>query len=142
MSSLTDVRLNILDPYGVLYFETVGALPEPLVPQTAYIINGVYYVDGLQTNLKISDSKILSLLAVGGATVDSVSLQCLKICRASLKIELAVKKSASGAESDEYQSVKELYDLYTAEIADYEKKTVTKSSRYQCFSDPEWLGDY
>ena len=42
MSNLTDVRLNIMDPYGVLYFETVTVLPGTLVPQTAYIIGNIY----------------------------------------------------------------------------------------------------
>ena len=84
MSQLTDVRLNIMDPAGVLYFETVGALPGTLVPQTAYIINGQYYVDGIQTNLKVSDDRLNSWLGELNATTDSVTLKALKTCRSYL----------------------------------------------------------
>ena len=138
MSNLTDVRLNIMDPYGALYFETVTELPETLIPQTAYIIDNQYYVDGKQTNLKISDAKLNSLLAVSGATVDSVTLQALKICRATLKHELIVSKTSSGAESDEYQNLSTLYSIYNSEIETLEKTVKKGSSRYQQFSTPDW----
>ena len=145
MSDLTDVRLNIMDPYGVLYFETVGALPGTLVPQTAYIIGTLYHVDGIQTNLKISDAKINSLLDVTGATVDSVTLQGLKICRKTLLRELEIAKTASGADSEDYQDILSMYNAYNIEIKELEKTitvaTTPRSSRYQQFNDPSWLSE-
>jgi len=145
MSNLTDVRLNIMDPYGVLFFETVTVLPGTLVPQTAYIIGTTYYVDGLQTNLKISDAKINSLLAVTGATVNSVTLQGLKICRKTLLVELQIVKTASGADSEDYQNIEAMYNAYNAEISDLEKtitvSSTVKSSRYQPFNTPDWVAN-
>lgn len=143
MSDLTDVRINIMDPYGVLYFETVTALPGTLVPQTAYIIDTLYYVEGIQTNLKISDDKIISLLTVPGATVDSVTLQGLKICRKTLLRELEIKKTASGADSEDYQDILAMYKAYDTEIKDLESTIVDAqvskpSSRYQQFPTPAW----
>jgi len=134
-----------MDPYGVLFFEAVAVLPDPLVPQTAYIIGTTYYVDGLQTNLKISDTKINSLLAVTGATVDSVTLQGLKICRKTLLVELQIVKTASGADSEDYQNIAAMYNAFNAEIADLEKtitvSSTVKSSRYQQFNTPDWVAN-
>lgn len=145
MSNLTDVRINIMDPYGVLYFEVVTVLPGTLVPQTAYIIGSIYYVDGIQTNLKISDDKINSLLAVSGATVDSVTLLGLKFCRKTLLRELEIAKTASGADSEDYQDILSMYKAYNTEIKDLEstivETTAVKSSRYQQFATPSWVSE-
>lgn len=146
MSQLTDVRLNIMDPTGVLYFETVTELPTVLIPQTAYIIDGQYYVDGVQTDLKISDDRINGWLGVLDATTDSVTLKALKVCRAYLKAELAIKKTSSGADSDEYQDLLSLWQVYNAEIIDKEEdvaaaKVVVKSRRYQQFNTPSWVAE-
>jgi len=134
-----------MDPYGVLYFENVGALPATLVPQTAYIIGTVYYVDGIQTNLKISDEKINSLLSVSGATVNSVTIQGLKICRKTLLSELQIVKTASGADSEDYQNIEAMYNAYNIEIEELEK-TITvamtpRSSRYQPMNTPSWVSE-
>lgn len=145
MSDLEKVRLNIHDPYGVLKFSTVIELPEPLVPQTAYIIDGQYYVNGIQTNLKISDDQILEWLAVEGATVDSVTLLALKKLRTSLKYELSIIKTSSGADSEDYQDVLSMWKIYDSEIKELEKdiakSTAVKSSRYQQFPTPSWVED-
>ena len=143
MSQLTEVRLRILDPSGVLYFETVTELPETLIPQTAYIIDNVYYVDGKQVDLKISDERIIDWLAEQDATTDSVTLKALKVCRSHLKMELEVVKTSSGADSDEYADILSMWKVYDAEIADLQddiadSKATTPNKRYQQFRVPCW----
>ena len=135
-----------MDPSGVLYFETVTELPDPLVPQTAYIIDGQYYVDGEQVDLRISDDKINEWLGEYEATTDSVTLKALKFCRFYLVQELAVVKTASGADSDQYQDILSMKAMYDAQIQDLEddiadSKVVKGSRRYQRFNDPCWLKD-
>lgn len=150
MSDLYDVRLNIQDPYGVLYFEEVASLPDPLQAQTAYVIvNAIsgkneYFVDGKLVELKISDDRINGWLAETGATVESVTLKSLRVCRSYLKQELILKKTASGAESEEYQDIKNMYDFYTSEIEDLEKQICKDKSpsgfkRYGKFRTPDFV---
>lgn len=149
MEDLYKVRRNIQDPYGVLYFEEVATLPGTLVAQTAYVIQNSeslkneYFVDGEIVNLKVSDDEINEWLALPDATIETATLEGLKVCRSIIKLELTVKKTDSGAESEEYQDIEKMFKFYTAEIKDLESKICKTNSptfqRYGRWADPTFV---
>lgn len=143
MSDIETIRLRIKDPYGVLYFETVTSLPTEYDPQTAYIFEERYYIEGDKVRLKVSDQQLTDWLAEDDATVDSVTVKALESMRADLSQELFTVKTNSGSDSQEYTSLKDQYDFYTNEIEYYNKKICknkTKSSpRFGGFRSPDFV---
>ena len=91
MTDLHKIRLRIKDPYGVLYFEEVVTLPTEYDPQTAYIFEERYYIEGEKVLLKVSDEQITDWLAEGD--INTATIAALESCQAALAQELFVVKT-------------------------------------------------
>jgi hypothetical protein len=137
-TDLEKIRLRIKDPYGVLYFETVTTLPTEYDPQTAYIFEERYYIDGEKVLLKVSDDQINEWLALGD--INTATIAALQSCKAGLAQELFVVQTDSGADSQKYQDLEKLAKFYDDQIKEYEKLICKKENptlkKYGKFKKP------
>ncbi len=136
------VRLNIKDPGGIIKIEEVVSLPPLFKPQTAYLYDGDYYINGEISSLRVSDELLDIWLSESGATVNSVTVKSIEFIQAAFAEELIVKKHDSGAENMEYQSLKDLIFFYNNLIKKY-KEDITANSTvvsYQTWPDTEFEG--
>ncbi len=137
---LSEIRLRIQDPFGVLYFLKVDELPIPLKSQTAYIINGEYYVDGEIVELKVSDERIEAWSHEYNATLDSVTVKALEACKFNVAMQLTTVKHDSGAESTEYVKMLELQKFYDNEISKLKIDDSPIGAKYAMMNTPDYVG--
>ena len=143
-----DVRLRLSDPAGFIQF-IESALPESPEPQTAYMVSGVYYStekpscalteDYSIEDLRVSDIRISTWIDLNGS--DYATCQSLKAFLPQIGKEMQLTKNSTGAESVEYQALKDTYYYYKDLLAlcSEEKKSNdgNSSGRYLGSVQPE-----
>jgi hypothetical protein len=125
-----DVRLRISDPPGFITFAEVATktdLPATPASQTAYLVaaDGNYYStekpsdaapsDYSVEELLVSDARIGNWIDLSGE--DSATCNSLKGIISQIGRSLQIKKNATGADSVEYQTLKDTYDYYKSMLA-------------------------
>lgn len=140
-TDLQKIRLRIKDPYGVLYFQSVTSLPAEYDPQTAYIFEERYYVEGEKVLLKVSDDQITEWLTEGD--INTATIAALESCQAGLAQELFVIKTDSGADSQQFQDLEKLSDFYDNQIKKYKELICKKENpafkKYGKFRTPDFV---
>lgn len=124
-SQIFDVRLRISDPPGFIAFSEVSSLPATPSNQTAYLYNDNYYSTDVTEfasaddysieDLLVSDARIENWIDLNG--VDSAVCYSLKSMIAQIGRSLQIKKNSTGADSTEYQTLKDTYDYYKGLLA-------------------------
>ncbi len=109
--SVFNVRLRISDPAGFIAFEEVTSLPGIYKPQTAYLFNGSYYSEGGEIEtLYVSDDRIQNWIDLKDE--DYATCQAIKAILPQLGAAMQLKRMGAGAESTEYQTLKDTYTYY------------------------------
>jgi hypothetical protein len=149
-----EVRLRISDPAGFIDFEevaTTGNLPATPASQTAYLVtaDGNYYSTEKTTGatpadysieeLLISDSRISNWIDLDDT--DFATCQALKNITAQLGRSLQIKRNEAGADSTEYQTLKDTYEYYKGLLAlcneEKQSNDNNNSGRYSGSKQPE-----
>ena len=120
-----EVRLRISDPAGFISFIEVAdtaSLPTDPASQTAYLVtaDGNYYstektigatpADYSIEELKVSDVRISAW--IDAADVDTATCMALKAIISQIGQSMQIKRNDAGADSTEYQSLKDTYEYY------------------------------
>jgi hypothetical protein len=155
-ADLKELRLRISDPSGVIAIETVATAAARLVvpapaKQTAYQqadddTYWVYDFDLLawsQVELEIADIRIENIIDLYG--LDAAAPKCLRLIMSSIGKRMGIVRSGSGAESIQYQTLKDTYDFYKAIVESMEEEvaqdTGASTGRYMRFHHPRIGGD-
>ena len=136
--SIFDVRLRISDPAGFIAFievATTGDLPAAPANQTAYLVtaDGNYYATDKLTGAIASDYEIQELYVsddriqnwIDLVSEDYATCQAIKAIMPQLGKQMMLVRMGTGAESTQYQTLKDTYDYYKNLLAlcNEEKKT-------------------
>jgi hypothetical protein len=153
---LKELRLRICDPSGVIALVSVAdaatriAVTSP-ARQTAYLQadTGEYWTYDLElttwerVDLELADERLnnlIDLYAVGAAAPKAV-----RLIMASLGKRMGIVRSQGGAETIQYQTLKDTYDYYKALAGDMEEEVDQDSGastgRYMRMSRPRIGGD-
>ena len=149
-AQIFDVRLRVSDPPGFIQFID-SALPAAPASQTAYLLAGNYYStektsaapsDYSVEDLLVSDIRISTWIDLSGS--DYAVCQSLKSIISQIGRSLQIKKNATGADTVEYQTLKDTYDFYKEMLAlcseDKKSNDGNNSGRWGQSLQPEIAG--
>lgn len=118
---IEEVRLAVSDPDGAIdLVDSPSALPSTAASQTAYRYNGAYYMttkvgavvdsDFSIATLRVSDERISAW--IDSDDIATAKCNALKQILAVIGGELRIARIQTGAESTEYNSLKDVYATY------------------------------
>lgn len=154
---IKEVRLRINDPEGYQDFLEVAdaaSLPADPATYTAYKVlsSGAYVATDLESGataadyqtlpLRVSDARLSSWIDLYG--VDIAECKALQAIVSRIGSELNIKRLDGGAETTEYQSLKDLYGYYRDMWNDckdrVKENTGNSTGRYGTSSQPQIAG--
>lgn len=146
-NEIKEFRLTVNDPViatDILSVASSAALPAAPAHQTVYytadtglylytdLTSGATATDYSPVDLYLTDARITSWIDTYGA-VGAVKYG-IKAILAKIASQMLIVRDTSGAESTQYQSLKDIYDVYKSMIDDNDTK---KISRWGSSATPE-----
>lgn len=138
-SEIKEFRLTVCDPIianDILSVATVSALPAIPVHQAVYYVvdtasyvytdktSGAVSSDYNPADLYLTDARITSWVDTYGVT-GSIKYG-LKAIMQKIVAQMLLVKDTSGAESTEYQTLKNIHDVYESMINDSDTKKISR----------------
>lgn len=146
-NEIKDFRLTVCDPIianDIISVANIAALPVVPQHQAVYYVadTGSYVYTDLTTgatsadyspaDLYLTDSRITTWIDAYGAT--GAVKYGIKAILAKILSQMLIVRDTAGAESTEYQGLKDIYDVYKGMIDDNDTK---KTSRWGSSKTPE-----
>jgi hypothetical protein len=155
-ADLKELRLRICDPSGVIDLVSVAdaaaraAVTSP-AKQTAYqqADGDTYWIYDSelaaweQVTLELADARLENLIDLYG--VDATAPKAVRLIMASLGKKMGIARSQGGAETIDYQTLRDTYQFYKDLAATMEEETAkeegTSTGRYVRMRHPHIGGD-